>query len=104
MHVYCPTQDKNQKTIVNNDSGEIMEMLNSEFNSLRQDEPCPDLYPAELQAEISQLIDHMSDDVNTGVYKCAFAESQASGMLAYSPLQYVINSSQTGVRPAAISW
>ena len=83
MHVCYPAQDKKQKTIVNNDSGEIMEMLNSEFDSLRQDESCPDLYPAELQAEIDELIDHMSDRVNTGVYKCAFAKTQASGMLAY---------------------
>lgn len=60
-----------------------MEMLNAEFDSLRQDESCPDLYPAELQVEIDQLNDQISDSINIGVYKCAFAPSQASkGFLA----------------------
>ena len=74
-------QDKKQKTIVNNDSGEIMEMLNSELDSLKQDESCPNLYPTDLQSQIDELNGLMSDSINTGVYKCAFAKSQVSGML-----------------------
>lgn len=68
--------DKKQHTIVNNDSGEIMEMLNSEFDSLRQDESCPDLYPTELQSQIDNLNNFLSGKVNIGVYKCAFSKSQ----------------------------
>lgn len=73
-------QDKKQQTVVNNDSGEIMEMLNSEFDSLRQDESCPDLYPTELQSQIDDLNNFISGTVNIGVYKCAFSKSQASNV------------------------
>jgi len=69
-------QDKKKQTVVNNDSGQIMEMLNSEFDEISQDSSCPDLFPKELQAEITELNDYVADSINTGVYKCGFAESQ----------------------------
>ncbi|DBA85260.1 TPA: hypothetical protein ACH3X2_005959 [Trebouxia sp. C0005] len=68
--------DKKKQTVVNNDSGQIMEMLNSEFDEISQDSSCPDLFPKELQAELTELNDHMADSINTGVYKCGFAQSQ----------------------------
>ena len=71
-------QDKKQQTVVNNDSGQIMEMLNSEFDGISQDASCPDLFPKQLQAEINELNEYIHDNVNTGVYKCGFAESQVS--------------------------
>jgi putative glutathione S-transferase len=70
------TQDKKKQTVVNNDSGQIMEMLNSDFDEISQDLSCPDLFPKELQAEITELNEYMADSINTGVYKCGFAESQ----------------------------
>jgi len=70
------TQDKKEQTVVNNDSGQIMEMLNSEFDEISQDSSCPDLFPQELQAQITELNDYMADSINIGVYKCGFAESQ----------------------------
>ena len=69
-------QDKKKQTVVNNDSGDIMEMLNSELDELCTHSSCPDLFPKHLQAEITDLNDYLSDTINTGVYKCGFAESQ----------------------------
>lgn len=69
-------QDKKQQTVVNNDSGQIMEMLNSAFDELCPQPTCPDLFPGHLQEEINQLNDYMSDTINTGVYKCGFTQSQ----------------------------
>ena len=85
MHfeVLSGSQDKKLQTVVNNDSGEIMEMLNSEFNELCPNSLCPDLFPNHLQEEIDQLNDYMSDNINTGVYKCGFAQSQVRYALTY---------------------
>ena len=69
-------QDKKQQTVVNNDSGQIMEMLNSEFDELCPGSSCPDLFPKHLQQEINELNDYISDNVNTAVYKCGFTDSQ----------------------------
>ncbi|KAA6429496.1 MAG: hypothetical protein FRX49_00888 [Trebouxia sp. A1-2] len=65
--------DKKKQTVVNNDSGQIMEMLNSEFDEISQDSSCPDLFPKELQAELTELNDHMADSINTGVYNLTVA-------------------------------
>ena len=55
--------DKKQKTIVNNESSEIIRMLNSEFNEFCRtpEQRALDLYPATLKAEI--------DSLNEWVYK-----------------------------------
>lgn len=66
------------QTVVNNDSGEIVEMLNSEFDELCSETSCSDLFPKHLQEDINQLNDYMFDTINTGVYKCGFATSQVS--------------------------
>ena len=67
--------DKSRKTIVNNESSEIIRMLNSEFNSLAK-HPDRDFYPEGLRAEIDQCNDMIFDDINNGVYKCGFATTQ----------------------------
>ncbi|KZV89713.1 glutathione S-transferase [Exidia glandulosa HHB12029] len=69
--------DTHHRTIVNNESSEIIRMLNSEFNSpglARNTEL--DLYPSHLQKEIDGLNEWVYDTVNNGVYKCAFAGTQ----------------------------
>jgi putative glutathione S-transferase len=46
--------DKKQGCIVNNESSEIMRMLNAEFNDLAQ-QPELDLYPEDLRAKIDKV-------------------------------------------------
>ena len=55
--------DKEQKTIVNNESSEIIRMLNSEFNDFCKtpEQRALDLYPVTLKAEI--------DSLNEWIYK-----------------------------------
>ena len=71
-------QDKQQQTVISNDSGHIMEMLNSEFGGISQDASCPDLFPKQMHEEINELNAYIHDNINTGVYKCGFAKSQVS--------------------------
>ncbi|MCA9627015.1 MAG: glutathione S-transferase family protein [Myxococcales bacterium] len=63
--------DKQTKTIVNNESAEIIRMFNESFagNDL-------DLYPESLRAEIDAVNAWVYDDVNNGVYKAGFATTQ----------------------------
>lgn len=69
--------DDETKTIVNNESAEIIEILNSEFNQYAQ-YPDFDLYPAELQETIDHWNNKIYHSVNNGVYRCGFAQSQAA--------------------------
>ena len=58
--------DKQQKTIVNNESSEIIRMLNSEFNKFcsTPKQKALDLYPKDLQ----QQIDSFNDWIFSWVY------------------------------------
>ncbi|XP_076955287.1 uncharacterized protein LOC143630075 [Bidens hawaiensis] len=67
--------DKKQKTIVNNESEEIIRMLNTEFNDIAEN-PSLDLYPSHLQAQINELNEWIYSGINNGVYKCGFAKKQ----------------------------
>ena len=76
--------DKHQKTIVNNESSEIMRMLNNEFNDLAQNQL--DLYPKALQTEIDGINQFIYQNINNGVYQCGFAGSQESYDKAFEAL------------------
>ena len=76
--------DKQQHTIVNNESAEIIRMLNSEFSDYAQNNY--DFYPPYLQAEIDSLNAIIYDNVNNGVYKCGFAVSQQAYEEAFDAL------------------
>lgn len=67
--------DKKLKTIVNNESSEIIRMLNTEFNNIAEN-PSFDLYPADLKALIDETNEWVYDSINNGVYKCGFAKKQ----------------------------
>ncbi|KAL3616734.1 hypothetical protein CASFOL_039128 [Castilleja foliolosa] len=67
--------DKIQKTIVNNESAEIIRMLNTEFNDIAENANL-DLYPPHLQPQIDEINDLVYDAINNGVYKCGFAKKQ----------------------------
>jgi putative glutathione S-transferase len=76
--------DKKTRKIVNNESSEIIRMLNSEFRGIAGDDT--DYYPAPLRAEIDRWNDLIYRTVNNGVYRCGFARSQAAYEQAYDAL------------------
>jgi putative glutathione S-transferase len=63
--------------IVNNESREIMEILDSAFAELG-DPDAPALYPEQLRREIDELDGWIYAEVNNGVYKAGFAASQSA--------------------------
>ena len=66
--------DTQTKTIVNNESAEIIVILNS-LNEFATN-PTLDLYPESLRAQIEQWNDKIYHTVNNGVYRCGFAQTQ----------------------------
>jgi putative glutathione S-transferase len=68
--------DRTSQTIVNNESTDIVRMLNSGFGVLADD--LVDLYPEPLRLEIDSLNEHMYPRLNNGVYRAGFATTQAA--------------------------
>ncbi len=66
--------DKKTQTIVNNESSEIIRILNSAFNEFTDVQT--DYYPEPLRAEIDAVNDLVYDKINNGVYKAGFATNQ----------------------------
>ena len=69
--------DKKLNTIVSNESSEIIRFLNSEFNDFAQN-PELDLNPKALQKKMASVDGWIYDNINNGVYKCGFAQSQGA--------------------------
>jgi putative glutathione S-transferase len=67
--------DTQTRTIVNNESSEIIRMLNREFDAFAA-RAFPDLCPAELRAEIDAVNERVYRTVNNGVYRAGFATAQ----------------------------
>ncbi|TFJ82655.1 hypothetical protein NSK_006079 [Nannochloropsis salina CCMP1776] len=67
--------DKRTGTIVNNESGDIIRMLNDQFNEWAMN-PNLNLFPYELGKALDQYGDWLHETLNDGVYKCGFATSQ----------------------------
>jgi len=76
--------DKKTRRIVNNESAEIIRMLNSEFTAVGAD-PF-DFYPKPLRSEIDRINESVYASVNNGVYRCGFARSQGAYDAAYYAL------------------
>lgn len=66
--------DKQRKTIVNNESADILRMFNAGFGALASGEH--DLYPQDLRAEIDALSERIYPSLNNGVYRAGFATTQ----------------------------
>ena len=64
--------DKKTRTIVNNESSEIIRMLNDEFNEFAKNKTL-DLFSKEHEEEIVNLAKWFYQPINNGVYKCGFA-------------------------------
>lgn len=68
--------DKQDDTIVNNESIEIMQMLDTAFNEYKTRDVT--LYPEDLREEIDEIVARMYEAINNGVYRAGFAETQAA--------------------------
>ncbi len=66
--------DKHRNTIVNNESAEIIRMLNDAFDQVGANDL--DLYPRALREEIDALNAWIYPRINNGVYRAGFATSQ----------------------------
>jgi glutathionyl-hydroquinone reductase len=69
--------DKQTQTVVNNESSEIIVILNSALNEFAK-HPELDFYPVALRAEIDRWNEKIYPAVNNGVYRCGFAQTQAA--------------------------
>ncbi|SDX57686.1 putative glutathione S-transferase [Ruegeria halocynthiae] len=76
--------DKVEKTIVSNESSEIIRMFNSAFNGITGN--TDDYWPAAMREEIEEVNARIYSDVNNGVYKSGFATSQDAYDAAVGPL------------------
>jgi len=76
--------DKKRKTIVNNESPEIIRMLNSAFDAFTNVRT--DYYPQKLRGEIDRLNELVYANVNNGVYRAGFATSQEAYEQAFRNL------------------
>lgn len=66
--------DTKEDTIVNNESKEILRMLDTEFEEFATRDV--DLYPEGYRDEIDEIIDAIYEPINNGVYRAGFAGSQ----------------------------
>ena len=103
--------DKQQQTIVNNESSEIIRMFNSAFDGIGA--AAGDYYPAPLRSEIEVLNERIYHTINNGVYKAGFATTQAAYEEALFPLfetldwldeRLVTQRYLSGDRPTEADW
>lgn len=66
--------DRHTQQIVNNESRQIIYMLNSAFDGLGA-QPL-NFYPKDLQSKVDQVLDAIYQPINNGVYRSGFATSQ----------------------------
>ncbi len=76
--------DKQTNQIVNNESRQIIQMFNSEFDALGA-KPI-DFYPLALRQEVDQILDEIYQPINNGVYRSGFATSQVAYDMAVMEL------------------
>jgi len=73
--------DKKRETIVNNESSEIIRMLNAAFDDYSDSEV--DYYPEALREDIDAINDVVYNDINNGVYRAGFARTQQAYSKAF---------------------
>ena len=76
--------DKKKGVIVNNESSEIIRMLNSEFDNFG--DASVDFYPEALRKEIDLMNGRIYHNVNNGVYRTGFAMTQEAYEEAFNDL------------------
>jgi len=68
--------DREAETIVNNESAEVMRMLDVAFDLLAERDV--DLYPEGYRETVDRIVEDVYQPINNGVYRAGFAESQAA--------------------------
>ncbi len=76
--------DKERGVIVNNESSEIIRMLNTEFAAFTDDDK--DYYPEAARAEIDSWNERIYATVNNGVYRTGFAKTQEAYETSFDAL------------------
>lgn len=76
--------DKQQQCIVNNESADIIRMLNSAFNDITGNRD--DYYPEALQGKVDTINDLVYNNINNGVYRAGFATTQQAYEKAFGQL------------------
>ncbi|MGO8867693.1 MAG: glutathione S-transferase family protein [Alphaproteobacteria bacterium] len=76
--------DKSSRTIVNNESSEIIRMLNSAFDAWGRADV--DFYPRALRGRIDEINALVYKRINNGVYRAGFATTQAAYEEAFDGL------------------
>ena len=76
--------DKERRTIVNNESSEIIRMLNSAFDAWGRADL--DFYPVQLRNSIDEINAFVYERINNGVYRAGFATTQAAYDEAFDEL------------------
>ncbi|UXN59432.1 glutathione S-transferase family protein [Phyllobacterium zundukense] len=76
--------DKQQNTIVSNESSEIIRMFNSAFNDFG--DASLDFYPEALRSEIDEVNALVYPNINNGVYRAGFATTQEAYEEAFAQL------------------
>lgn len=79
--------DINSGAVVNNDYFKLTNYFENEWKEFQKPD-APDLYPEDLREDIDDLNDIIFHDVNNGVYKAGFAQSQSAYEAAYDQLFY----------------
>ncbi|MBC7968610.1 MAG: glutathione S-transferase C-terminal domain-containing protein, partial [Verrucomicrobia bacterium] len=82
--------DTQTGTIVNNESAEIIVILNAQFNEFAQ-HPHLDLYPESLRESVDHWNEKIYHAVNNGVYRCGFAQTQVAYNTACNELFTVLD-------------
>ncbi|AQR62537.1 glutathione-dependent reductase [Brevundimonas sp. LM2] len=90
--------DRKDGRIVNNESSEILRILNRAFDGLGATDL--DLYPLMLRVEIDRVNARVYDAVNNGVYKAGFATTQQAYEAAVFPLFEALDGLETQLTPA----
>lgn len=78
--------DRQEATIVSNESADIIRMFNSAFDGLDGVRHDLDFFPAPLREEIERVNERVYHTVNNGVYKAGFATAQDKYEEAYNAL------------------
>jgi len=68
--------DKKTNTIVNNESSEIIRIMNNAFNDLTNNNN--DYYPEKFRDQIDFINDTIYENINNGVYRSGFSKTQNS--------------------------